>query len=73
MAPTQTPQKKTKKAAENINSRLALTIKSGKVAFGYKSCLKNMRSGKGESLLHLTSTKPALLSAVRPSPARDEG
>ncbi|KAI7941632.1 hypothetical protein MJO29_013706 [Puccinia striiformis f. sp. tritici] len=41
------PTKKVKKSAENINSRLALTIKSGKYSLGYKSTLKSMRSGKG--------------------------
>jgi large subunit ribosomal protein L30e len=32
-----------------VNSRLALTIKSGKYSLGYKSSLKAMRSGKGQS------------------------
>lgn len=44
--PTGTPQKKSQ---ENINSRLALVMKSGKYTLGYKTCLKTMRSGKGAS------------------------
>ena len=36
-----------KKSQENINSRLALVMKSGKYTLGYKTCLKTMRSGKG--------------------------
>ena len=40
--------KKTKKVvAENINARLALVMKSGKVALGYKSAIKTVRQGKG--------------------------
>ena len=46
MAPT---TKKVKKNAENINSRLALVVKSGKYSLGFKSALKSMRSGKGAS------------------------
>jgi hypothetical protein len=45
--PTGTPQKKSQ---ENINSRLALVMKSGKYTLGYKTCLKTMRSGKGASV-----------------------
>lgn len=36
---------------DNINSRLQLVMRSGKVALGYKQTLKNLRSGKGESKL----------------------
>lgn len=38
-----------KKSQENINSRLQLVMKSGKYTLGYKTCLKTLRSGKGES------------------------
>jgi large subunit ribosomal protein L30e len=38
-----------KKSQENINSRLQLMMKSGKYTLGYKTCLKTLRSGKGES------------------------
>ncbi len=37
-----------KKATENINSKLALVMKSGKYSLGYKTALKTLRSGKGE-------------------------
>jgi len=39
-----------KKSQESINSRLALVMKSGKYTLGYKTCLKCLRSGKGEHL-----------------------
>lgn len=38
-----------KKSLDNINSRLQLVMRSGKVALGYKQTLKNLRSGKGAS------------------------
>lgn len=38
--------KKTKKSQENINSRLALVMKSGKYTLGLKTTLKTLRSGK---------------------------
>ena len=47
------PSKKTKaaKSTESISARLALVVKSGKYTLGYKSALKEMRSGKGEQVL----------------------
>ncbi|KAJ7295015.1 hypothetical protein O6H91_Y217700 [Diphasiastrum complanatum] len=39
--------KKTKKAQESINNRLALVMKSGKFTLGYKTTLKSLRGGKG--------------------------
>ncbi len=39
-------------AVENINSRLALVMKSGKYTLGYKTCLKTLRSGKGACSCH---------------------
>jgi len=41
-------QKKKKKGAgmENINSKLALTMKSGKANLGYKATIKSLRQGK---------------------------
>lgn len=41
-----------KKSMENINSRLQLVMRSGKVALGYKQTLKALRSGKGTSIRH---------------------
>lgn len=35
-----------KKSVENLNSRLQLVMKSGKVALGYKTSLKTLRSNK---------------------------
>lgn len=53
-----------KKSQENINSRLQLVMKSGKYTLGYKTCLKTLRSGKGEHMGHayivLTSTSQQL-------------
>jgi len=39
---------KAAKSSESISARLALVVKSGKYSLGYKSALKQMRSGKGE-------------------------
>jgi hypothetical protein len=46
MAPTK--KSKAAKSTESISARLALVVKSGKYSLGYKSALKQMRSGKGE-------------------------
>ncbi|KAG8922752.1 60S ribosomal protein L30 [Tulasnella sp. 419] len=47
------PVKKSKatKSTESIASRLALVVKSGKYDLGYKSALKQMRSGKAKLVL----------------------
>lgn len=45
MAPTK--KSKSNKSTESIAARLALVVKSGKYTLGYKSCLKQMRNGKG--------------------------
>jgi large subunit ribosomal protein L30e len=45
MAPTK--KSKATKSSESISSRLALVVKSGKYSLGYKSAMKQMRSGKG--------------------------
>lgn len=55
MAPAVAPVKKVKKSQENINSRLALAIKSGKYFLGYKSTLKSIRQGKGALLCCIVS------------------
>jgi hypothetical protein len=55
MAPTK--KSKAAKSSESIAARLALVVKSGKYSLGYKSALKQMRSGKGEhSALVLSGT-----------------
>jgi large subunit ribosomal protein L30e len=51
--------KKQLKAAESINSRLQLVIKSGKYTLGWKSTMKAIRSGKAKLIL-VASNCPAL-------------
>uniref|UniRef100_A0A0G4HAP3 Ribosomal protein eL8/eL30/eS12/Gadd45 domain-containing protein n=1 Tax=Chromera velia CCMP2878 TaxID=1169474 RepID=A0A0G4HAP3_9ALVE len=52
--------KKAKKgAAESINTRLQLVMKSGKSCLGYKSTLKSIRQGKAK-LVILAANTPAL-------------
>lgn len=51
--------KKTKKAQESINSRLALVMKSGKYTLGYKTTLKTLRSGKVRRGCGPAGTRPA--------------
>merc|ERR1719337_331987 len=51
--------KKDKKNTENIGSRLALVMRSGKTTLGYKSTLKSLRNGKGKLVL-ISSNCPAL-------------
>ena len=53
------PGKKSKKNQENINSRLALVMKSGKFTLGYKTSLKTLRSGKGK-LVIIANNAPAI-------------
>ena len=51
-------QKKTKKAVESINSRLALVMKSGKYVLGYKQTLKSLRQGKAKLVIIANNTPP---------------
>lgn len=46
LRPLVTPQVKKQKAGEGINSRIQLVVKSGKFTLGYKTVLKQLRSGK---------------------------
>jgi hypothetical protein len=55
MAPTK--KSKAAKSTESIAARLALVVKSGKYTLGYKSALKQMRSGKGMSFSHQLSLR----------------
>lgn len=50
--------KKNTRAADSINAKLALTIKSGKVTLGYKSTLKTLRSGKAKLIIIAGNTPP---------------
>eukprot|EP01066_Platyproteum_vivax_P011048 Platyproteum_vivax@DN49_c0_g1_i1.p2 len=52
-------KKANKTAADSINSRLALVMKSGKVGLGYKSCLKALRGGRSK-LVIISSNLPVL-------------
>merc|ERR1711941_33485 len=51
--------KKSKKNAENINTRLKLVMTSGKYKLGYKQTLKTIRSAKAKLVL-IASNCPAL-------------
>ncbi|KAJ5908395.1 60S ribosomal protein [Penicillium taxi] len=42
---------KVKNSSENISSRLALVMKSGKVTMGSKSTMKTLRNGKAKLVL----------------------
>ncbi|CDR37290.1 CYFA0S01e09296g1_1 [Cyberlindnera fabianii] len=44
------------KNQENINQKLALTIKSGKYTLGYKSVVKSMRQGKAKLVIIAANT-----------------
>ena len=50
--------KKSKKDANSINSRLALVMKSGRVSLGYKTTLKNLRTGKAKLVIIAGNTPP---------------
>ncbi|KAH3827083.1 hypothetical protein DPMN_129012 [Dreissena polymorpha] len=52
------PAKKIKKNTENINSRLALVMKSGKFVLGYKQTLKTLRQGKAKLVIIANNTPP---------------
>eukprot|EP01059_Diplonema_ambulator_P020261 TRINITY_DN339_c0_g1_i1.p2 TRINITY_DN339_c0_g1~~TRINITY_DN339_c0_g1_i1.p2 ORF type:complete len:126 (+),score=50.39 TRINITY_DN339_c0_g1_i1:56-379(+) len=51
--------KKSKRAMENINSRLQLVIKSGKYSLGSKSALSSLRGGKAK-LVIISNNCPAI-------------
>merc|ERR1712226_1254552 len=57
-------QKKVKKSAESINSRLALVTKSGKYCLGYKQTLKTLRSGKSKLVITAGNTPPLRKSEI---------
>jgi len=56
--------KKLKKAAESINSRLALVIKSGKYQLGYKQTLKTLRQGKAVLVIIADNCPPLQKSEI---------
>lgn len=49
---------------ENINSRLQLVMRSGKVALGYKQTLKALRNGKAKLVIVAVNTPPIRKSEV---------
>ena len=53
------PAKKSKKAIESINTRLALVMKSGKYVLGYRQTLKCLRAGKAK-LVIIANNTPSL-------------
>merc|ERR1712173_295455 len=63
----QTPSKmakKSKKNQDNINSRLALVMKSGKYTLGYKTVLKSLRSGKSKLVIICNNCPPLRKSEI---------
>merc|ERR1719488_192545 len=59
MSSVQKKTSKAAKAAESINTRLALVMKSGKYHLGTSSTLKNLRQGKSKLVL-IANNCPAL-------------
>jgi len=57
--------KKQKKSHENINSRLALVMKSGKVTLGYRSTLKVLRLGKAKLVIIASNCPPLRKSEIQ--------
>eukprot|EP00894_Picocystis_sp_ML_P004877 jgi/Pico_ML_1/55394/g1085.t1 len=57
-------KKGTKKSQDNINSRLALVMKSGKYTLGYKTVLKSLRSGKSKMVIISNNTPPLRKSEI---------
>ncbi|GFS58053.1 60S ribosomal protein L30 [Trichonephila inaurata madagascariensis] len=56
--------KKTKKALESINSRLALVMKSGKYVLGRKQTLKALRQGKAKLVIIANNSPPLTKSEI---------
>ena len=53
-----------KKSQENINSRLALVVKSGKYTLGLKTTLKCLRGGKGKLVIISNNCPPVRKSEI---------
>ena len=53
-----------KEAQENINNKLALTIKSGKIALGTKTTLKQLRNGKAKLIFISNNCPPVRKSQI---------
>uniref|UniRef100_A0A6U3RAZ0 Ribosomal protein eL8/eL30/eS12/Gadd45 domain-containing protein n=1 Tax=Ditylum brightwellii TaxID=49249 RepID=A0A6U3RAZ0_9STRA len=61
MAPS---NKKAKKQAESMNSRLKLVMKSGKAILGYKASVKSLRQTKSKMVLIASNCPPLRKSEV---------
>jgi len=57
-------QKKQKKAAENINARLALVMKSGKYTLGYKTVMRTLRNGNAKLVILANNIPPVRKSEI---------
>lgn len=55
---------KPSKGSDTVNAKLALVMKSGKVALGYKSTLKALRSGKAKAILVANNCPPLRRSEI---------
>merc|ERR1719252_446736 len=65
MAPVGTKKtSKASKAAESINTRLALVMKSGKYHLGYKTTIKSLRQGKAKLILIANNCPPLRKSEI---------
>jgi len=53
------PKQSSKKAAEGINARLSIVMRSGRYSLGYKQCLKSLRKGQSKLVL-ISNNCPAL-------------
>ena len=56
--------RKSKKALEGINARLALVIKSGKYSLGLKQTIRNMRTGSAKMVILSENTPPLRRSQI---------
>jgi len=63
-APVEVQAAKIAKGGDNVASKLALVMKSGKVALGYKSTLKQLRNGKAKAILVASNCPPLRRSEI---------
>jgi large subunit ribosomal protein L30e len=59
-----TTASKPTKGGDSVASKLALVMKSGKVALGYKSTLKQIRNGKAKAILVASNCPPLRRSEI---------
>ena len=53
-----------KEAQENINNKIALTMRSGKIALGTKTTLKQLRNGKAKLIFISNNCPPVRKSQI---------